>query len=225
MSGTEFPVSGTECGDANINEAALVAPTRFYGLDGVRATAMLLGVFYHLPISIMAGGFGMGFDFSGSPKSSIDNWLHSFRMPLFFLISGFFANMMLGKYGLKRYMVRRWWRIGAPLFIAIAAFAGLRMATDYFRSAAVPGFGPPGAMNAGFGVPARRRSADHLEDSACPARRRSVDHLEDSACPARRRSVDHLEGSACPARRRSADDLEGSARPGRHRWVGSRDRR
>jgi peptidoglycan/LPS O-acetylase OafA/YrhL len=151
MSGAEFPVFGTECSDARIKMAAPVAPPRFYGLDGVRATAMLLGVFYHLPISFMAGGFGMGFDFGGSPKSSIDNWLHSFRMPLFFLISGFFANMMLGKYGLKRYLARRWWRIGAPLFIALAAFAGLRMATDYFRSTAVPGFGPPGAMNTGFG--------------------------------------------------------------------------
>ncbi|MHB8973117.1 MAG: acyltransferase family protein [Pirellulaceae bacterium] len=75
-----------------------------------------------------------------------------FCMSLFFLISGFFANMVLGKYGLKRYLVRRWWRIGAPLFIAIAAFAGLRFATDYFRSTAAPRFGPPGAMNAGFGM-------------------------------------------------------------------------
>ena len=86
----------------------LSSPTRFYALDSVRATAMLLGVFYHLPIAFMAGGFGMGFGFGASPKTSVDNWLHSFRMPLFFLISGFFANMMLGKYGTKRYLARRW---------------------------------------------------------------------------------------------------------------------
>ena len=96
-------------------------PTRYYGLDGVRATAMLLGVFYHLPISFMNGGFGMGFGgrFGESPKAPIDEWLHSFRMPLFFLISGFFANMMLGKYGLQRYLTRRWWRIGHPGHCAV----------------------------------------------------------------------------------------------------------
>jgi len=60
-------------------------------LDWVRVTAMLLGVFYHLPIAFMAGGFGMGFGAGVSPKTPIDNWLHSFRMPLFFLISGFLA--------------------------------------------------------------------------------------------------------------------------------------
>lgn len=151
-----------------IGEARVVlsgTPTRYYGLDGVRATAMLLGVFYHLPISFMNGGFGMGFGgmFGESPKAPIDEWLHSFRMPLFFLISGFFANMMLGKYGLQRYLTRRWWRIGAPLAIALFAFAGYRIATEPAQTAPGPGIGAgpfgamgPGAMGPGagpFGTP------------------------------------------------------------------------
>ena len=37
--------------------------------------------------------------------------LHSIRMPLFILISGFFGHMMLGKYGLSRYLAKRRWRI------------------------------------------------------------------------------------------------------------------
>ena len=139
-------------------------PTRYFALDGVRATAMLLGVFYHLPIAFMAGGFGMGLlggsGFGASPKTLIDNWLHSFRMPLFFLISGFFANMMLGKYGLKRYLTRRWWRIGAPLILALLLLAGVRIATSHFQkspmgspfgapTAPLPGFGPmPGMQEA-----------------------------------------------------------------------------
>ena len=85
---------------------------------------MFLGIFYHLQF-MNAGGFG----FSGmpgfggpppfNPKGAIDGWLHSFRMPLFFLISGFFANMVLAKYGLWKYFARRWWRIGAPLLVEI----------------------------------------------------------------------------------------------------------
>ena len=122
-------------------------PTRFFALDSVRATAMLLGVFYHLPIAFMGFGFG------ASPKTSIDNWLHSYRMPLFFLISGFFANMMLGKYGLKRYLTRRWWRIGAPLVIALLILAGVRIVTNYFQSSSMgPSFGAPAAPFTGFGT-------------------------------------------------------------------------
>ena len=35
----------------------------------------------------------------GGPSRYLQDWLHSFRMPLFFLISGFFGRMMLEKYG------------------------------------------------------------------------------------------------------------------------------
>jgi len=130
---------------------------RFDGLDGVRATAMLLGVFYHLPISMyQGGGFGFGgFGAASSPKQSIDDWLHSFRMPLFFLISGFFANMMLRKYGWKQYLFRRWWRIAAPLFVSLFALAGFRIAMEYFQPAndspfGMPFFGaPPGGADSG----------------------------------------------------------------------------
>lgn len=113
---------------------------RYHALDCVRATAMLLGVFYHW--QFVGGGFGM----AGGPKGSIDHWLHSFRMPLFFLISGFFANMMLGKYGVGKYLARRWWRIGMPLLVAILAFAGLRFGQEYIPAMAPPNpFAAPAA--------------------------------------------------------------------------------
>lgn len=129
------------------------AARRFFALDSVRATAMLLGVFYHLPIAFMTGGFGGPMGFGASPKTSIDNWLHSFRMPLFFLISGFFASMMLGKYSLGRYLTRRWWRIGAPLFIALPVLAGVRITTEHFqRPTPPPAFGGLTAPGPGFGV-------------------------------------------------------------------------
>jgi branched-subunit amino acid transport protein len=118
---------------------------RYYAFDCVRAMAMLLGVFYHW--QFVRGSFGM----ATGPKASVDHWLHSFRMALFFLISGFFANMMLGKYGLMKYLRRRWWRIGAPLLVAMVAFAGFRFAQSYFTWAAPPGmnFGP---ARGGFGT-------------------------------------------------------------------------
>lgn len=128
---------------------------RFHGLDCARAAAMLFGVFYHLPIAFMGGN---SFGGPPSPKMAVDNWLHSFRMPLFFLISGFFASMMLAKYGLVRYLRRRWWRIGAPLFVSLLVLFGYRYTVEQVRLAraaanpATPalGFGFPGM---GFGPP------------------------------------------------------------------------
>ena len=147
-----------------MSETPLRATERFNGLDAARAAAMLLGVFYHLPIAFMGGFMGA----PPSPKSAIDGWLHSFRMPLFFLISGFFARMMLSKYGWRKYLLRRWQRIGAALFVSLALLALYRDAAERWRAASPPpAFGPfpgmgqpfpggplgPGAFPAGAGFP------------------------------------------------------------------------
>ena len=64
---------------------------RYHAFDRVRALAMLLGVVYHaLLFPILIGGWWDP-DATG-PSSSprlLGDWLHSFRMPLFFLIAGF----------------------------------------------------------------------------------------------------------------------------------------
>jgi fucose 4-O-acetylase-like acetyltransferase len=87
------------------------AGTRYHSLDSLRAAAMLLGVAWHaMP------GFG-----SVAVPTFMD-WLHSFRMPLFMLISGFFGHMMLEKYGLRHYLAKRWWRIGMPMLIGLFTF-------------------------------------------------------------------------------------------------------
>jgi len=123
---------------------------RYYGLDALRATAMLLGVFFH---ALLFGGmFGRGGPpgFPGGPggfsgSMATQDWLHSFRMPLFFLISGFFCAMMLGKYGLGGYLYRRWWRIGLALLVSIFTFVPLyQMASESFRGGPPMGGGPRG---------------------------------------------------------------------------------
>ncbi len=123
---------------------------RFNALDGARATAMLLGVFYHaLLFGGMVGGVPpMGFGPPGGPGGGfngamiLQDWLHSFRMPLFFLISGFFCRMMFQKYGIRTYLCRRWSRIGFPLLIGIFTFVPLyQFASESFRGG--PGMGGP----------------------------------------------------------------------------------
>ena len=117
---------------------------RYHAFDCVRALAMLLGVFYHWQY-VSGGGMGMG----NSPKGSVDHWLHSFRMALFFLISGFFASMMLQKYGVFKYLARRSWRVGMPLLVSIFLFAGYRYLQNF------PAFAPSNGMGAmgGFAMP------------------------------------------------------------------------
>jgi hypothetical protein len=128
------------------------APVRFFALDCVRASAMMLGVLYH---ALLFGG-GMMMMMGGSPTfaSRLMDWIHSFRMPLFFLISGFFSHMMLIKYGWGRYFLRRYWRIAVPLIIVLFALGGIRAWTG---SGTFPGGGSgPGAGQPPGGFPTGR---------------------------------------------------------------------
>lgn len=104
----------------------------------------MLGVLYH---ALLFGGGMMGM-FGGSPTASsrLMDWIHSFRMPLFFLISGFFCHMMLLKYGVPRYLQRRWWRIALPMLLVLFCLAFIR---DWTGAGGFPGGGPRG----GFGRP------------------------------------------------------------------------
>src|SRR4051812_43249357 len=97
---------------------------RFDALDGVRAAAMLAGGYFPaIPFAMLSGGRGasrMG-PRGASASLGFQEYLHSFRMPLFFLISGFFCRMMREKYGTRRYLARRWSRIGLPFLIGLVA--------------------------------------------------------------------------------------------------------
>ena len=126
---------------------------RYHALDSVRGVAMLLGVVFHaLMFRMFAGDAppglpGMGMGGTGASRYFQD-WLHSFRMPLFFLISGFFARMMFKKYGLKRYLLKRWQRLGVCLVVSMFTFVPIYVFTRDAVSSGPPGLppmGPPGA--------------------------------------------------------------------------------
>lgn len=92
---------------------------RLYYLDAVRAFALLMGVVFHASLSFMPVFIGWAvMDISTSDW--IDHLVlvsHSFRMPLFFLIAGFFTHMAIQKNGAKAFFKSRLFRIGVP-FIA-----------------------------------------------------------------------------------------------------------
>ena len=89
--------------EEKVSIASAEEPTsiRFHGLDLLRAMAMLMGLIFHAPmlyyIPIMADGFqDFGVSRATIPPmetwlSAIVYWLHSWRMTVFFMISGFFT--------------------------------------------------------------------------------------------------------------------------------------
>ncbi len=116
-----------------------MAPRRFYALDSVRAIAMLLGVVYHA--LLFGGGMMMMGGGGGSNGGQVlAGWVHSFRMALFFMISGFFSHMMFLKYGVWSYLAKRWWRLGAAMVVYLAVLFGINQISGRNGQG---GFGPP----------------------------------------------------------------------------------
>ncbi|MFC3192670.1 acyltransferase family protein [Marinicella sediminis] len=93
---------------------------RLHHMDNLRALAMLLGVVFHasLAYSPMLHFFWLSSDTEKSASIDVFAWFtHLFRMPLFFLIAGFFAVFLLHKRGLTGFLRNRLLRVLTPLLI------------------------------------------------------------------------------------------------------------
>ncbi len=94
---------------------------RWHDLDALRGFAMLLGIALHASLS-----FFPGFWVTIDSKADSDNWfdeffhaVHGFRMPLFFLLSGFFTMMLWRRRGPGRLIEQRVKRIALPFAIFV----------------------------------------------------------------------------------------------------------
>ena len=96
-------------------------PERFNELDAVRAAAMLLGILFHAMCSFAETPVGWAArDRSTSLAVDALLWgLHSFRMPVFFLISGFFARLLHERLGPAGFLRHRAKRLLAPFLVAL----------------------------------------------------------------------------------------------------------
>ena len=89
--------------------------TRRHDLDALRASAMLLGIVYHAALAFAAGFPWLVQDISRNQGLYLFQAAsHGFRMPLFFLISGFFTAMLWRKHGLRALLANRFRRILLP---------------------------------------------------------------------------------------------------------------
>ncbi len=92
---------------------------RFHDLDALRGYAMLLGIVLHGLMSFIAISFWPAQDRYQNTEvcGAILSFIHGFRLPLFFLISGFFTAMLWRKRGMKGLFKQRAIRILIPLAV------------------------------------------------------------------------------------------------------------
>lgn len=93
---------------------------RLHYLDNLRALAMVGGVFFHaaLAYSPLLHNFWLAADNQQSQVVDVLSWFsHLFRMPVFFVIAGFFVAYLVSKRGMAGMMINRAKRILLPLVI------------------------------------------------------------------------------------------------------------
>ncbi|EBH2785922.1 glucans biosynthesis protein MdoC [Salmonella enterica subsp. diarizonae] len=99
-----------------------VPAPREYFLDSIRAWLMLLGIPFHISLIYSTHSWHVN---SASPSwwlTLFNDFIHSFRMQVFFVISGYFSYMLFLRYPLKRWWKVRVERVGIPMLTAIPLF-------------------------------------------------------------------------------------------------------
>ncbi|MCO5143480.1 MAG: acyltransferase family protein [Oligoflexia bacterium] len=93
---------------------------RIYSLDILRATLLFMGIFYHAFRNIYVNGEGFTHN---QPWIDSILWLsHSFRMPTFFFLSGFFSQLIIERKSIENFLNLRGKRILLPFIIGIILF-------------------------------------------------------------------------------------------------------
>ncbi len=88
---------------------------RRHDLDALRAFAMLLGIVLHVALSFAPIPWTVRDSQQSNLFYVMFAAIHGFRMPLFFMLSGFFTAMLWRKRGLKSLLRQRFKRIFLPL--------------------------------------------------------------------------------------------------------------
>ncbi len=96
---------------------------RYYGLDALRGGMMMLGIVLHAAMLYLASPpptMPIPTDANNSPVFDlVFHFIHSFRMPTFFVLSGFFTALLVEKRGAWGTLKNRAARILAPLVAGV----------------------------------------------------------------------------------------------------------
>ena len=97
---------------------------RYHGIDLVRSVAMLLGIVIHVSIFFMDDQFPLvlGERYTDPVNRLVVEFIHLFRMQLFILLAGFFAQLVMDRKGLSHLVRDRLKRIVLPFIIGVILF-------------------------------------------------------------------------------------------------------
>ena len=93
------------------------SPKRLHHLDALRSFAMLLGIVLHASLSFIPFPWPVQDSEQNTSLYLVFSAIHGFRMPLFFLLSGFFTAMLWRKRGVLSLAKHRAKRVLLPLVI------------------------------------------------------------------------------------------------------------
>ena len=101
---------------------------RYHGLDGLRGFAMLLGIALHATLPYFSRLLGFEAAWPADDDQSgllflVFDFIHTWRMPTFFLLAGFFAHLVLARRSDATFARDRLKRIGLPLALFGAVMA------------------------------------------------------------------------------------------------------
>jgi len=109
-----------------------LAPTRRTDLDALRSFAMLLGVALHAAMSFVTFPWPVRDTERSDVLLLLIGIVHGFRMPLFFLLSGYFTMLVFSRRGLASLLEQRFMRIFLPLVIASLTIVPLDKVIDAY---------------------------------------------------------------------------------------------
>lgn len=94
-----------------------MSTSRVHFIDAARAMLMLLGIPYHAGLIYQPGN---DWAFALSPARSpaiglLADWIHFWRMPVFFVVAGFFASAMVQRMGSRPWFRNRMVKLGVPM--------------------------------------------------------------------------------------------------------------
>jgi peptidoglycan/LPS O-acetylase OafA/YrhL len=109
---------------------------RFHGLDALRAAMMLLGLVLHVATSFVASPADGVWPLRDPHPTGLAGLvvlaIHAFRMPAFFMLSGFFGALVVSRKGMGAWVGDRARRILFPMVVAwIALFPLIKLAFTY----------------------------------------------------------------------------------------------
>ncbi|WP_061234148.1 acyltransferase family protein [Leptospira interrogans] len=108
---------------------------RLFYLDNLRSFALLTGLVFHVAIVYAAE---IKYPLRNEQRSEIfdvfGEWVHVFRMPLFFFLSGYFTEAIFRTKTLKEFLKMRIFRIFIPTLIGILLFAPMQSYISFLQA-------------------------------------------------------------------------------------------